>query len=100
VRLGFTYAFYHLEKRSSLRSALADTLQRGGDTDTNACIVGGLIGAYRGASSLLGSDASRRLVYPVLMCDPTLGQNRPINYFAKRSPQWLEKTVLHPHNFT
>jgi ADP-ribosylglycohydrolase len=80
VRLAFTYAFHHLEKRSSLRSALADTLQRGGDTDTNACIVGGLIGAYRGASNLLGSDASRRLIYPVLMCDPSLGQDRPSVY--------------------
>lgn len=83
VRLGFTYAFHHLDKRSSLRSALADTLQRGGDTDTNACIVGGLIGAYRGASNLLGSDASRRLIYPVLMCDPSLGQARPDRYHAR-----------------
>jgi ADP-ribosylglycohydrolase len=96
VRLGFTYAFYHLEKRSSLRSALADTLQRGGDTDTNACIVGGLIGAYRGASSLLGSDASRRLVCPVLLCDPSIGQNRPGLYFAKNSTQWLERLTRMP----
>jgi ADP-ribosyl-[dinitrogen reductase] hydrolase len=85
VRLAFTYAFHHLQKRSSFRSALADTLLRGGDTDTNACIVGGLIGAYRGAFKLLASEASRRMIYPVLMCDPSLGQDRPHELHASSS---------------
>lgn len=90
VRIAFTYAFYHLKQRSSFRSALSDTLLRGGDTDTNACIVGGLIGAYRGVSNLVNSEASRKLIFPVLMCDPSLGQNRPEVYHSSNAPVWLQ----------
>ena len=32
--------------------ALTDTLLRGGDTDTNACIVGGMSGALHGLHSI------------------------------------------------
>jgi ADP-ribosylglycohydrolase len=93
VRIGFTYAFHHLSRRSSLRSALAETLLMGGDTDTNACIVGGLLGAYRGVTKLMRSEASRRLVYPVLMCDPSLGQTRPEAYHASSAPFWIPKII-------
>lgn len=89
VRIAFTYAFYHLKQRSSFRVALSDTLARGGDTDTNACIVGGLMGAYRGINKLIESEATRKLIYPVLMCDPSLGQKRPEVYHAENTPTWL-----------
>ena len=36
----------------SYRDALVDILKRGGDTDTNACIVGGLLGAECGFTGL------------------------------------------------
>ena len=88
VRIAFTYAFHHLSRRSSLRQALADTLLMGGDTDTNACIVGGLIGAYRGITKLTAAETSRKLVYPVIMCDPSLGQQRPEAYHADQSIDW------------
>jgi ADP-ribosylglycohydrolase len=91
VRLAFTYAFYHLARGSSLRSSLAETLLLGGDTDTNACIVGGLIGAYRGSNKLLASEASRKLIYPVLMCDPSLGQARPEVYQASSLVNWISR---------
>lgn len=91
VRIAFTYAFYHLKQRSSFRVALSDTLARGGDTDTNACIVGGLIGAYRGINKLIESEATRKLIYPVLMCDPSLGQNRPEVYHADNFPIWMNR---------
>ena len=32
--------------------ALQDTLLQGGDTDTNACIVGGMIGALHGLDAI------------------------------------------------
>lgn len=91
VRIAFTYAFYHLKQRSSFRAALSDTLVRGGDTDTNACIVGGLMGAYRGINKLIESEATRKLIYPVLMCDPSLGQKRPEVYHAENAPAWLNR---------
>lgn len=93
VRIAFSYAFYHLKQRSSFRAALADTLLRGGDTDTNACIVGGLIGAYRGINSLVESEASRKLIFPVLMCDPSIGQNRPETYHVDNAICWLNDFI-------
>ena len=93
VRIAFTYAFYHLKQRSSFRAALSDTLARGGDTDTNACIVGGLIGAYRGINKLIESEATRKMIYPVLMCDPSLGQNRSDVYHANNALQWIESLL-------
>lgn len=93
VRIAFTYAFYHLHQGSSYRTAIADTLLRGGDTDTNACIVGGLVGAYRGINDLIKSEASRKLIYPVMMCDPSLGQHRPDVYHAATVPQLLRRLV-------
>lgn len=68
VKIGFTHAFRHLFLGTSYLDALKETLeggkisvlssfsidgcQIGGDTDTNACIVGGLIGACCGVDSL------------------------------------------------
>jgi ADP-ribosyl-[dinitrogen reductase] hydrolase len=93
VRIAFTYAFFHLKQRSSFRVALSDTLARGGDTDTNACIVGGLIGAYRGINSLLAAETTRKMIYPVMMCDPSLGQKRPEVYHADNALQWLSRLL-------
>ena len=44
VKIAFTYAFRHLLFGSDCKSAIAKILKGRGDTDTNACIVGGLIG--------------------------------------------------------
>lgn len=52
VKIAFTYAFHHLLKRTPHVHALRETLAGGGDTDTNACIVGGLVGALHGDEGL------------------------------------------------
>ncbi|CAI5996152.1 unnamed protein product [Closterium sp. NIES-64] len=52
VKWGFLLAFYHLLRRSSYDEALEDTLVRGGDTDTNAAIVGGMVGALHGVEGM------------------------------------------------
>ena len=41
------WAFYYLKCETSYEAALKDILMKGGDTDTNAAIVGGLLGAYQ-----------------------------------------------------
>ena len=79
VRIGFTFAFYHLLERTSYKEALRVTLAVGGDTDTNACIVGGLVGALHGYSALPVS-----MVQTLLQCDP--GKGRP-------RPHWLQANV-------
>jgi ADP-ribosyl-[dinitrogen reductase] hydrolase len=43
--IAFTWAFYYLKNEFQYEVAIKDILLRGGDTDTNAAIVGGLLGA-------------------------------------------------------
>ena len=52
VKWGLTLAFYHLKRKTSYTDAITEVLLQGGDTDTNAAICGGLIGALHGASSI------------------------------------------------
>jgi ADP-ribosylglycohydrolase len=49
-----------------------ETLSGGGDTDTNACIVGGLVGALHGEE---GIPAPMRQA--LLHCDTGKGRSRP-----------------------
>jgi ADP-ribosylglycohydrolase len=72
VKYGFTHAFRHLKNGTSYLDAIFETLIGGGDTDTNACIVGGLVGAYHGEDGIPGpmKDA-------VFQCDTSKGRQRP-----------------------
>ena len=72
VRIGFTHAFFHLLEESTFENALRETLAGGGDTDTNACIVGALVGALHGIDGIPTS-----MVEGVLHCDTQLGHARP-----------------------
>jgi len=72
VKYGFVHAFRHLKNKSSYLDALFETLSGGGDTDTNACILGGLVGAYQGEEGIAApmKDA-------LLRCDSEKGRRRP-----------------------
>ena len=52
VRLAFRLAFWHARHTPSWRAALVDIASRGGDADTNAAIVGALLGARDGAAAI------------------------------------------------
>ena len=52
VKHAFTLAFCHLRRRSPFEASILQTLCRGGDTDTNAAIVGGMVGALHGAAAI------------------------------------------------
>jgi hypothetical protein len=52
AKIGWSYAFHHLKRGSSYIEAMRDVLTRGGDTDTNCAIVGGLVGASLGFEKL------------------------------------------------
>jgi ADP-ribosylglycohydrolase len=85
IKHAFSYAFYHLKASSSYEDAIQDTLRRGGDTDTNACIVGGLIGACMGIDNI-----SSDLVEKLYLCNPSLGlRNRPKEYHPRNVPELL-----------
>jgi ADP-ribosyl-[dinitrogen reductase] hydrolase len=70
VRIAFTHAFRHLHLGTTYVDALRETLAGGGDTDTNACIVGGLVGARWGADSI-----PEAMKAAVLGCDTRRGRN-------------------------
>ena len=76
VKYGLVHAFRHLHLNSSYEKAIRETLLGGGDTDTNACIVGGLVGAAKGlVSPHLESTGSIpfSMAYPVITCDTGKG---------------------------
>lgn len=52
VRVAFRLAFWHLLHTDSYPAALIDTVNRGGDADTNGAIVGGLLGARLGEEAI------------------------------------------------
>jgi ADP-ribosyl-[dinitrogen reductase] hydrolase len=72
VKHGFVHAFRHLHLGTPYVDALRETLLGGGDTDTNACIVGGMVGALRGEA-----DIPRSLSDAVMTCNTAQGRPRP-----------------------
>jgi len=87
---GFVHAFRALHLKIPYPQAIAHVLQLGGDTDTNAAIVGGLIGAYHGASGI-----------PGLMKDPVLkrrvgspGLSRPAFLQSCLVPELTEQLLM------
>ena len=52
VIIAFSLAFYYLKNNYTYENAIKDTLYIGGDTDTNAAIVGGLVGARWGIDGI------------------------------------------------
>jgi hypothetical protein len=85
VKIAFTHAFRHLLAGSEFAPALRETLAGGGDTDTNTCIVGGLIGAACGAS---------RQKAAVIDCDTTTGTQPRPNFLSTRDLPELVRGLL------
>lgn len=54
VRIAFAHAFFHLSRESDMKTAMRQVLGSGGDTDANASVVAGLVGARIGASETPG----------------------------------------------
>ena len=64
VMIAYQRAFHHLRVGATFQDAIRETVQEGGDTDTNAAIVGGLLGARRprpscGCTSVCGRGVPR-----------------------------------------
>jgi ADP-ribosylglycohydrolase len=78
VKYAFQLAFHFLFYETPFNEALCKTLYKGGDTDTNAAIVCGMMGAYHG-------EIPNELLEPVMKFDcSTQGRQRPIEYSVKR----------------
>jgi ADP-ribosylglycohydrolase len=78
VRWAFTLSMYFLRNPEvSYEEAICTTLMKGGDTDTNACIVGGLVACYQ--------TIPETMLGPVLAFDCTKeGIERPDTYSVKK----------------
>lgn len=85
VKIAFTHAFHHLHVGTNYSDSIRETLAGGGDTDTNASIVGGLIGALHGADAI--PQAWRDAVHG---CETELGQLRPPWLFASTADELIE----------
>jgi ADP-ribosylglycohydrolase len=88
VKIAFVNAFQHLLQESSYERTIRETLQKGGDTDTNACIAGALVGAATGANGIPEPMKSA-----VLDCDTRQGRPRPEYLHGRRVPE-LTKALL------
>lgn len=89
VKYGFVHAFRHLTKQTPYLDAVFETLSGGGDTDTNACIVGGLVGAFQGEEGI--PEPMRQAL---LRCDTQKGRPRP-EFLQTRSqlPELLDRLI-------
>ena len=52
LKTALLWAFYYLKKEFTFEEAMKDIIERQGDTDTNAAVVGGLLGAAYGIKSV------------------------------------------------
>lgn len=83
VRWGFVMAIYFLRNPEiSYEEAIKITLMKGGDTDTNAAIVGGMVAAYQKIPDYM--------LKPVLDFDCTL----PVGKYHKRPAEYSVKKVI------
>lgn len=99
VLTAFRNALWQLLHAENLEEAVVDTVQRGGDTDTNAAICGALLGAVHGREAV-----PERWVNRLLRCRPKEGapnvlQPRPECYWPIDALVLAEHLIRPPsHN--
>lgn len=69
VRVAFRLAFWELMHAPDFRAGVIDAANRGGDADTNAAIVGALLGAFHGIEAIPASWIDRVLTARPLVAD-------------------------------
>lgn len=52
IRIAFTYSFSIFLENRNFEDSIKEMLLFGGDTDTNSCILGGLLGASEGLNNI------------------------------------------------
>jgi ADP-ribosylglycohydrolase len=92
VMIAFQNAFYELLHAPNLEEGVVATVRRGGDTDTNAAIVGALLGAVHGRDAVPAQW--RRMV---LSCRPLprcARRPRPREYWPVDALELAERLLL------
>ena len=93
VLIALQNAFHYLCNPVSFEEVIIKTSQVGGDTDTNACIAGALIGAVQGASTF-----PTEWIYTVLNCkpdrsNPICKKPRPKEFWANNLLDMVDKLL-------
>ncbi|KAJ0391038.1 hypothetical protein P43SY_010614 [Pythium insidiosum] len=94
VRWAFVLAIHHLRNRTPYEEGIRRTLLLGGDTDTNAAIVGGVLGALHGQAAI--PEFMKR---PVLTFDcvrATSGRRRPHTCLAAQAEGLVRELLRSP----
>jgi len=52
VKIAFTYAIYQMRKNAKYEEGIIAVLRKGGNTDTNCCVTGAMLGALHGLSGI------------------------------------------------
>lgn len=89
IRIAFTHAFRLLIQGADYMTALREVLAGGGDTDTNACIVGGLIGAADGINAI-----PVEIARAVIECDTSKGKHPRPDFLSGRHILSLAERLL------
>mmetsp|Transcript_5352 Transcript_5352/g.9828 ORF Transcript_5352/g.9828 Transcript_5352/m.9828 type:complete len:356 (-) Transcript_5352:1183-2250(-) len=98
AKIAFTHAFKQLLKGSDYPTAIRETLAIGGDTDTNAAIVGGLIGSAVGYEALPREWLEKVETYTY---EEKGGRSRPpFLYQPSIKQQVLDLLLLAPETLT
>ena len=93
VRWAFMLSFHFLRKGNSFETTLYDVISYGGDVDTNACIVMGMMGAFHGITGIPKPLKDKALSFN---CEDTKqGIQRPQHYCTRivfdKLLEWLNK---------
>ena len=88
VKIAFVLAYYHLSHQTDFIAAIKHTIAQGGDTDTNAAIVGGLLGAFHGEQAI-----PENVKMKVLSCDTTKGRPRPSEFLVDQFDDMIRQLV-------
>ncbi len=75
IKIAFINSFRMLFEKIDFNQSIKDTITAGGDTDTNASIAGGLMGAYKGVDNIKQKDIDN-----LLNSDSSKGRLRPSQY--------------------
>jgi ADP-ribosyl-[dinitrogen reductase] hydrolase len=88
LKIAFNYSFYYLKysddyttNENIYRELMEKILIFGGDTDTNAAIVGGLIGALVGYSGLPPAFVDKVMSFEVTLPNGTMNTNNPVESY-------------------
>jgi hypothetical protein len=88
LKIAFTYSFYYLKHSDDYKTKdniYSDLMEKilieGGDTDTNAAIVGGMIGALVGYSGLPPTYIDKVMSFEVTPPNGTKNTTNPVESY-------------------